>query len=213
MLQNGLTGIAGIFLLIALVLIVFFWWGRGWFMQWLKGTMGFVMLFLSIVAIFMLVDVWSYQQLQAEKPLATVSVYEMGDQEYDLTLADSEGNESRYRILGDQWQLDVRLLRWSGPVAALGAMPLYRLDRLSGRYLSLEEERNFERSVYELSESRWFDLWNALRGHSFWLEAQAGHAVYMPLVNGAVYAVNLTPKGIVPHPLNDVAEQALAGDW
>ncbi|WP_430462425.1 hypothetical protein ACQUQU_06470 [Thalassolituus sp. LLYu03] len=213
MLQGGLTGLAGIFLLVALVMILYFWWGRGWFIQWLKGSMGFALLILSIMAIFTVVDVWSYHQLQAEQPLATVSVYQLDDQVFDLTLVDSDGTENRYKILGDQWQLDVRLLAWKGPVAALGAMPLYRLDRLSGRYLSLEEERNAERTVYPLTESRWMDIWSALKGHSFWLRAEAGHAVYMPLVNGAVYAVNLTPKGIVPHPMNDVAESALKGDW
>lgn len=213
MLQGSLTGITGLFLIIALILIVFLWWGRGWFVQWLKGTAGFVLLVLSIMAVFMLVDVWSYRQTQAEQPLATVSVYKLDDQVYDLTLVDSAGNESRYKIRGDQWQLDVRLLVWKGPMAALASMPLYRLDRLSGRYLSLEEERNAERTVYALSESRWFDLWEALRGHSFWLEAEAGHAVYMPLVNGAVYGVNLTPKGLMPRPLNDVAEGALQGNW
>jgi len=45
------------------------------------------------------------------------------------------------------------------------------------------------------------------------LDAQFGSAVYMPLVNGAVYSVQLTPKGLIARPLNDVAEQALQGEW
>ncbi|MCD8524145.1 MAG: hypothetical protein LRY66_13005 [Saccharospirillaceae bacterium] len=213
MLQGSLTGIALVFLLVALVVIVMLWWGRGWFVQWLKGTAGLVLLISSVIAVFMLVDIWSYKQLLKEEPLVTVSVYELGDQVFDLTLVDNDNRERRFKILGDQWQLDVRLLVWKGPVAALGATPLYRLERLSGRYLSLEQERTAERSVYSLAESRWFDLWDSLRDHKFWLEAQFGSAVYMPLINGAVYSVQLTSKGLIARPLNDVAEEALKDDW
>ncbi|MDK2778937.1 MAG: cation/multidrug efflux pump [Pseudomonadota bacterium] len=213
MLQGTLTGLTLTFILLAVLLIVVLWWGRGWFVQWLKGSAGFILLALTVVAVFMLVDIWSYRQLLKEEPLATVSVYQLDDQAFDLTLVDGDNNEHRYKILGDQWQLDVRLLVWKGPFTAMGAMPLYRLDRLSGRYLSLEQERTAQRSVYSLTESRWFDLWEALRGHGAWLEAESGQAVYMPLVNGAVFAVHLTPKGLIARPMNDVAETALQGNW
>ncbi len=213
MLQGTLTGLTLTFILLAVLLMVVLWWRRGWFVQWLKGSAGFILLALTVVAVFMLVDIWSYRQLLQEEPLATVSVYQLDDQAFDLTLVDSDNNEHRYKILGDQWQLDVRLLVWKGPFTAMGAMPLYRLDRLSGRYLSLEQERTAPRSVYSLAESRWFDLWEALRGHGAWLEAESGQAVYMPLVNGAVFAVHLTPKGLIARPMNDVAEAALQGNW
>jgi len=213
MLQGTLTGLTGVFLIVAVVFIIILWWGRGWFMQWLKGTIGLLLLLAVLGGVFMLADLWSYKQLLKEQPLATVSVYKLKDQLYDLTLAGMGGTEQRYQVKGDQWQLDVRLLVWKGPFAALGKMPLYRLDRLSGRYLSLEQERTAERSVYSLSESRWFDLWDALKDYDTWLEAESGHAVYMPLVNGAVYSVHLTPKGLMARPLNDVAEAALAGSW
>ncbi|MCA6060923.1 cation/multidrug efflux pump [Thalassolituus sp. ST750PaO-4] len=213
MLQGSLTGFTLVFLLVALAVIVVLWWGRDWFIQWLKGTVGLVLLVSSIVAVFMLVDIWSYKQLLKEEPLVSVSVYQLDDQVFDLTLVDTDNHERRFKILGDQWQLDVRLLVWNGPFAALGATPLYRLDRLSGRYLSLEQERTAERSVYSLAESRWFDLWDSLRHHKHWLDAQFGSAVYMPLVNGAVYSVQLSPKGLIARPLNDVAEQALQGEW
>jgi hypothetical protein len=67
--------------------------------------------------------------------------------------------------------------------------------------------------VYPLSQSRWFDLWDSLYEAGLWLDAQFGSAVYMPLTNGAVFAVHLTPKGLIARPVNDVAEEALQNDW
>lgn len=213
MLQPSLTVITIIFILIALIAIAFAWKGREWFMHWLKGSVGFLLLAGCISAAFALADLWSYRQLLEEEPLATLSVYQLGDQAFDVTLAQPDGTEERFKISGDQWQLDARLLTWTGPFAAAGAQPLYRLDRLSGRYLSLEQERTAERSVYSLSESRWFDLWKSVQGAALWLDAQFGSAVYMPLANGAVFAIHLTPKGLIARPVNEVAEKALGGDW
>lgn len=213
MLQPGLTAFTVIFILIAVVLIAIAWRGREWFKYWLKGSAGFILLAACIFGLFTLVDVWSYRQLQHEEPIATLSIYQLGDQSYDVTLAESGGEERRFKVAGDLWQLDVRLLTWIGPLAAAGAKPLYRLDRLSGRYLSLEQERTAPRTVFSLSESRWFDLWQSMHNAGLWLDAQYGSAVYMPLENGAVFAVHLTPKGLIARPFNDVAEQALQGDW
>ncbi len=213
MLQASLTTVFGIAIVIALIAIVLLWSGKGWFTQWLKGTVGFLLLASSIWTLLLLWDLWTYRAVVAEHPLATVSVYEIGEQEYDLTLVDSDGNEQRFKILGDQWQLDVRLLVWRGPLLGLGLEPLYRLDRLSGRYLSLEQELSAARTVYSLSEAKPFDIWNAIRNYDMWLDAEFGSAVYMPLLNGAVYSVHRTSKGLIARPLNDVAESALLGYW
>lgn len=213
MLQSGLTAALVFFSVIALVGLVFLWRNKGWFVQWLKGSSGFVLLSFVVLIFFVLSDLWTYKQLSKEQAIATVSVYELGQQDYDITIATPDGSEQRYSVLGDQWQLDVRLITWKGPFLNTGTMPLYRLDRLSGRYLSLEQERTAERTVYDLSQSRWFDLWSWLNKYSFWFDAQFGSAVFMPLSNGAIYSVRLTPKGLMARPLNDAAEEALGQPW
>lgn len=189
------------------------WVGRSWFMQWLKGTTGMIMLFVGAILAFVLVDIWTYQQSQAATPVATVSIYELDPQLFDVTLVDPEGTEQRYQVRGDQWQLDIRLMSWIGPVTQLGAAPMYRFDRLLGRYLSLEQERTGERTVYGLSRSELVDSWAFLKTKDWWLSADYGSAVFMPLVNGAVYSVFVTSDGVRADPMNKVAEKALSGNW
>ena len=189
------------------------WVGRSWFIQWLKGTTGMIMLFVGAILAFVLVDIWTYQQSQAATPVATVSIYELDPQLFDVTLVDPEGTEQRYQVRGDQWQLDIRLMSWIGPVTQLGAAPMYRFDRLLGRYLSLEQERTGERTVYGLSRSELVDSWAFLKTKDWWLSADYGSAVFMPLVNGAVYSVFVTSDGVRADPMNKVAEKALSGNW
>ena len=189
------------------------WVGRSWFIQWLKGTTGMIMLFVGAILSFVVVDIWTYHQSRPATPVATVSVYELDPQLFDVTLVDPEGVEQRFQVRGDQWQLDIRLMSWIGPVSQLGAAPMYRFDRLLGRYLSLEQERTGERTVYGLSRSEWLDSWAFLKTKNWWLSADYGSAVFMPLVNGAVYSVFVTRDGVRSEPMNNVAERALGGNW
>lgn len=213
MLHDALLVGMAVALLVILIIVARMWVGRSWFIQWLKGTTGMIMLFAGTLLAFVLVDIWTYHQAQSSTPVATVSVYELDPQLFDVTLVDPEGNEQRFQLRGDQWQLDMRLMTWIGPVAQLGAAPMYRFDRLLGRYLSLEQERTAERTLYSLSRSEWIDSWAFLKTKDWWLNADYGSAVFMPMVNGAVYSVFVGQSGVRAEPMNNVAERALGGSW
>ena len=186
---------------------------RGWLWIWLKASFALSLAGFAIAACLSLVDILSYQNLIEEVPIATISIFEKDDQHFDLTLASVDGVEQRFEIFGDQWQLDARLLTWIGPLAALGNKPLYRIDRVSGRYVSLEQARNARQSVYELDPSSYIDLWFILQSIPFWIDANYGSAVYMPMENGAVFAVHLTAKGMNVRPVNTIAKRLLNRDW
>src|SRR5690625_7570671 len=66
-----------------------------------------------------------------------------------LFRSSSDGTEQEFDLRGDQWQLDARIIKWQGFVAAMGVKPGYRLDRISGRYYTLEDERSAERTRSE----------------------------------------------------------------
>jgi hypothetical protein len=186
---------------------------RGWFWIWLKATFAMGLVAFTVLALFSLIDVLSYKQLLAEVPIASISIYEKQPQHFDLTLIAANGKEQRFEIYGDQWQLDARLLTWVGPLAALGKKPLYRLDRISGRYISLEQARNAEQSIYGLKQSDVIDIWQVLQVIPSWIDANYGSAVYMPMENGAVYTVHLTAKGMNVRPVNNIAKRLLGEEW
>ena len=202
--------VAGLLLLLFSVYLLF---KRGWFLAWLKGSFAIALVAGAVISIFALLDVLSYQQLLSEVPIATISIYERGDQQYDLTLVDADNNEHRFDIYGDQWQLDARLLTWVGPLAAVGQKPLYRLDRISGRYVSLEQARNGQQSVFSLDQSSYVDLWEVFNQFQTWIDVSYGSAVYMPMANGAVFSVHLTAKGMNVRPINPIAKKVLKEKW
>ncbi|WP_221798536.1 hypothetical protein [Oceanobacter mangrovi] len=213
MLLGTLTAVFAGIIVVILVVVGIMWLGKPWFIQWLKGTAGILMLFGGVIIVYSILDLITYKQAALEPPALTVTTYRTGDQTYDVSLVDQEGTEQRFVLRGDQWQLDARMLRWTGPIASLNAYPLYRWDRLSGRYLSLEQQRSEEHSAYSLAEKSQVDLWSAFAKIGFWLKAEMGSAVFMPMANGATFAVFVTNDGVVTEPVNAVAEKALKGEW
>ena len=200
--------LAVIVLLVALRLLL----GGHWLMGWLRGTCGFlVLLFAGLIGLIGY-DVSTYAALPDKRPLVTVSFHAQGPQRYEVSL--EQGNETRTVMLeGDLWQLDLHLLRWKSLAELIGLESGYRLERLSGRYLAVEQQNLSRHGRVVLSENPLgLDIWDALqleRRDLYFLEPQVLRVDYMPIADGAVYAVELAPTGLLAKPLNAAATEAL----
>ncbi len=207
-----LASTLGIIALILLLLALRIMLRRGWFVAWLKGTLAVLMVVVAAGVGLAAADLYSYHSLAKQTEIATLSIEQLGKQRYRVSVFLPEGETRDYELLGDLWQMDVRVLKWKGPFANLGLEPGYRLDRLSGRYLLLEDERDRERSLYELSKSNMgFDVWRLLHasGQQSWVEANYGAATYMPLRDGARFSIHLSGLGVMARPLNREAQGAV----
>jgi hypothetical protein len=200
--------LAALAALLALRLLI----GR-WLLGWLRGTAGIA---LTVLAVTIAVGAWDlrgYRPLSAAEPVGTLSLGRMGPQHFAATLTTADGVERRFELRGDMWQVDARLLRWADALARFGLKPGYRLDRLTGRYLSLEDEQSQPRTVVGLDDKRSvFDVWAWLRrsGNTLGLlAADYGSATYLPMADGALYQIGVGSDGLVATPLNDPARAAV----
>lgn len=184
-----------------------------WVLQWIKGSPGLAVLALAVYLVLVAVNLYGFHELNAETPVATVSFRALDDQAYVATVTRKDGDSQDYRLRGDQWQLDARVVKWKMPFALLGLKPGYQLDRIQGRYFALEDERSKERTVYDLgARPVGLDIWHQARqGWSFLVDARYGSAAYLPMADGAIFEVTVTPGGLVGRPLNGSAQQAVAG--
>lgn len=182
-----------------------------WFIQWLKGTAGLALVGVAIYFALFAFNLFSYHQLTADKPIATVSFRQVSPQVFSATVTPAEGAPTEYELHGDLWQLDARIIKWKGVLALFGFQPGYQLDRIAGRYIRLEDERSRERTVYEInSPAIGFDLWEQARdGWSLMVDARYGSATYLPMDDGAIFEVALTSSGLIGRPLNGSAQEAL----
>lgn len=212
---DGLAWFTGLLALLALFIAARILFSRHWFLAWLRGSIGLAFLALALLIGVMAYDLRSYDAQMSDRPLVTLSFSADGPQRYRVRLL--EGSEEREVLLeGDLWQLDARLLGWKGLAALIGLEPGYRLEKLSGRFLAIEQQENARYAQVQLAQSPYgIDLWRWLRlsQHDLFLfEPQAARVTYLPIANGAVFSVRLTPTGLLAQPMNQVAKQALK-DW
>lgn len=213
MLQVLLSFLALILCVVSLGLLFKTWFAKSWFLSWLKGTLGFICLGIIIGLVFLMLDLWSYKQALKEHALAEINIEQLDDAYFVLNFKVNGEQEQKFQILGDQWQLDVRLLTWKGPFLTLGVKPLYRFDRLSGRYANIEDERLKQRTVYPLHNSSFVDLWRISQLFDFWLHANYGSSLFMPLTDKARYRISLSARGLVAKPMNKEAKDAISRVW
>ncbi|GAA5525573.1 hypothetical protein Maes01_02143 [Microbulbifer aestuariivivens] len=213
--------IAITFLIAVLALLLVFWGGRmlvggSWLLGFIRGSVGLILLAAALLIVLVAADVYSYRNLADEHSIGTLSFRQLDKQHYEAKFADEDGVAQTFELRGDQWQLDTRLLKWKGPLARWGVQPAYRLDRVSGRYLTLQDERTMERTVHELDGSNYgVDVWASLRGISkrmSFVDAVYGSAAFLPMADGAVYEVRIGHNGLLARPLNQQATLAL-DEW
>ncbi|AWM61666.1 hypothetical protein C6Y58_20065 [Stutzerimonas stutzeri] len=200
--------LAVIVLLVALRLLL----GGSWLMGWLRGTCGFVVLALAGLIGLIGYDISTYASLPGEQPLVTLTFQAQGPQRYEVRL--DQGKETRTAMLeGDLWQLDLHMLRWKSLAELIGLESGYRLERLSGRYLAVEQQNLARYGRVELSEKLLgVDIWQSLelgQRDMHLVDAQMLRVDYMPIADGAVYTVELAPTGLIAKPANAAATEAL----
>ena len=212
---DGLAWFTGLLALLALFIAARILFTRHWFLAWLRGTAGLAFLALALLIGVIAYDLRSYDPQVQDKPLVTLSFSADGPQRYRVNLLEG-GEEREVTLEGDLWQLDARLLGWKGLAALIGLQPGYRLEKLSGRFLAIEQQQSARFARVALAESPYgIDLWRWLRlgqRDLFLFEPQAARVTYLPIADGAVFSVSLGPTGLMAQPMNQVAQQALK-DW
>ena len=179
--------------------------------HFMLGCMALLTVALAGTILLTAWDLYSYRTLMKETPVATVSFTRQNPQQFRASVT-IDGKTHDYELAGDQWQMDVRMIKWNATIARLGVAPIFRLDRLSGRYQRIEDELDKPRSVYPLSESDAIDLWDWLRKSESVVklaDTQYGTATYLPMVDGAVYLVTISQFGLVARPENQQARDAI----
>ncbi len=201
-----LAGLGGLLVIVGLT----FFLRPRWILGWIKGMVVLVVLVSGLYGIAVALELRHYQSLSRMETVASISVMEAGPQSWRVRLDQPGQPPQSWNLRGDEWQLDARIIRFGGPFGWMGVSPGYRLERISGRYLSLEQERGDTRTVEAVGGGSWPDLWTLDRTYNLpFVEGLYGSATYMPLRDGALFDIRLSSSGLVAVPVNQEARTAV----
>ena len=178
----------------------------------IHGLGGLVLGCLAAIVMLVGINLLTYARFTAEQPVATISFQQLGLQRYDVTLTRRDGDIVRTTLAGDEWELDARIIKWKGIATVVGFKPLYRLQRLSGRFTRVGDELSRPSTAIALANDPGVNLWALAHREAGWLplvDAAYGTATYLPMSDGAEFRVSMSVTGLVARPANAAAKKAV----
>src|SRR5256885_9035694 len=142
---------------------------------------GMLMLSIGGLAGTIAIGTQGYLALTREDVAAHLSVQPQGPQRFAATVRFPDGRETTFELAGDEIYVDAHILKWKPLANVLGLHTVYELDRVAGRYHTIEQERSAVRTVYSLGQDKLVDLFRLRRRYAFlatMLDAEYGSATF-----------------------------------
>jgi hypothetical protein len=153
-----------------------------------------------------------YRLLSEETPVVAIDARILSPQRWAVTLRWPDGSTRQVQLAGDAWRVEAIVLKWKLPALLAGLPPLYRLDRLSGRYDDPAQEARAPRTVIGFDEAGAYDMLDLKRRYPQWLpgvDAVFGSGAFLPLVDEGHYSVSLMRSGALVARPDDATEQRI----
>jgi hypothetical protein len=106
------------------------------------GGAALIFFLAAACAVLIGTNLRSYQRLSYEQPAGELQFTKQGDRTFEAHLNYPDGERASFPLRGDEWQVDARVLKWHAFANLVGFDAAYRLERISGRYTRIEDERS-----------------------------------------------------------------------
>jgi hypothetical protein len=186
---------------IVLCLFAFFALGRGRPGRCVfRSVTGLALLAAGLAVAAALYGMQGFRALTREEVIAVVSVRPVGPQRFDASVRLPDGRNLGFVLAGDELYMDAHVIKWKPFASVLGLHTAYQLDRIAGRYRSIEHERHSVRTVHSLAPDTLVDLFDLRRRHAFlapFYDADYGSATFVAVNRPAELEVRVSTTGLL----------------
>ena len=160
------------------------------------------LLLLSLTALFgtISISIYGYQALTKEELAATVIITPTEKQRFDALFIMPDGSQKVFSLAGDQLYVDAHILKWKPIANILGLHTSYELDRVSGRYSELNDQRTKDQTHFSLSQNKllnMFDLRQKFALLSPLLDAEYGSASFINTNSSTEFSIMVSTTGLL----------------
>jgi hypothetical protein len=163
------------------------------------------LLFLAIAALCVALvgATQGYRALTREEVACEVRVEPTGGQSFRAHFVFPDGHEAVHSLAGDQLYVDAHIIKWRPWANMLGLHTAYELDRVGGRYASLDDERDKPRTIASIGTPKPLDLFDLRRRYAalaLLADAEYGSATFVDVRSPAVLEVRVSTTGLLVRP-------------
>lgn len=165
------------------------------------GVASLLLFACAALAAVATVGVLGYRALTYEEVAATVMTQPITPQHFRATIRFPDQRLAMYELEGDAFYVDAHILKWRPVLNLLGLHTGYELDRVSGRYDAMADEKSRPRTVFSLARSKPVDLFELARHSSLLaplVDARYGSATFVAAARvPALFQVLVSPTGLL----------------
>jgi hypothetical protein len=160
------------------------------------------LLMLSLSALFatLTISTQGYRAFTREEVVASVATRRLADQRFEARVQYPDGRDTTFLLAGDEFYVDAHILKWKPLANLLGLHTDYQLDRISGRYLNIQDEQSNPRTIFALSPPKPVDLFELRSRHPLlgWLvDAEYGSGTFIATDDQALFDVLVSTSGLL----------------
>jgi hypothetical protein len=169
----------------------------------ISTVFGLLLLTLAALAGTITVATRGFRALTHEELVATVTTEPLPHQHFRATIIQPGGKLAMYDLSGDAFYVDARIVKWHPIVNILGLHTAYELDRVTGRYNDVGDERSKPHTVYSLSRPKPLDMLRIVKAFpplALLVDAQYGSATFTTAARPATFNVLVSTTGLLIRP-------------
>ena len=148
-----------------------------------------------------------YRALTHEEVAARVVVNRLTPTRFIAHFTFADGREETFALAGDEFYVDAHILKWKPLVNVLGLHTAYELDRVAGRYITVEDEQSLRRTVYPLAEEKsmnMYDLRSRFPVFGPLVDTEYGSATFIAVEDWAEFEVRVSTTGLLIRKIDGV---------
>jgi hypothetical protein len=160
------------------------------------------LLLLAVGALLATISIatYGYAALTREEVAARIAVQPAGPQRFRAVFRFPDGREAAYTLAGDEIYVDAHVLKWKPLANLLGMHTAYELDRVAGRYRSLDQERAGPRTLFSLAQEKPFNIFHLRQRYAVLaplLDVEYGSATFVPVIRQMELELRISTTGLL----------------
>jgi hypothetical protein len=163
-------------------------------------TVSLLMLAISLLLASISFSMKGYYALTHEELAATIEVAPIDDQQFIANFIFPDGSTREFKLNGDELYVDAHILKWKAVVNIFGIHTAYELDRVSGRFEDIEDEKNKPRTIYTLAEPKIINAYSLRKKYEFlsWLvDTDYGSASFINVHRSNKFELYVSTTGLL----------------
>jgi len=165
-----------------------------------SSTMALLLLAVSALVATIGVSTQGYRALTREELAAVVEIQPGQPGRFTAVVERPDGVRDTFRLAGDQVYVDAHILKWKPVANILGLHTAYELDRIGGRWVELEHERDSVRTIHGLGAERPLDMFALRRRYALLaplLDAEYGSGTFVMADRAVTLEVLVSTTGLL----------------